>query len=271
MDKMVVPRTEGRSSVTCRPFGRGRTGSPLGKMAAAAALAAFLLGLAGGNAAAAPKLTVTSERIVVNEMPRGFANVNLMLVDVLTVRNAGDALQPQVEVPLAAGHQGLQIRQGTAGNPTVGEKSFVDPQPLAPGESRQYVFTYGLGYPRLPNFIERAILYPTDKLSVVVQAGQYAIEAPGLMKMGRKAMGGAEVEIYETMSPLSPNPAFEIRVDRGDRGISPWFWAWVALFAVPVLGLAAIAIRGRRVRSRASGPGSGGHRPPARAPSPARR
>lgn len=219
-----------------------------------ALLAAFLLAGWGAPALAAPRPTVTSERLVINEMPRGFANVNLMLVDVVTVKNEGDAPLPSVELPLAAGYQGLQFPQG-GGDYTVGEHSFTDPRPLAAGEERQYVLTYGLGYPRLPNFIERAILHPTRKLTVVVQAGQYAIEAPGLMKMGRRAMGETEVETYENMSPLSPNPTFEIKVSKGDRGISPWFWAWVGLFAIPALGILAIALRGRRYRR--SGPPAG--------------
>ncbi len=218
---------------------------------ARALLAVLLLAGWTAPALAAPRVTVTNERLIINEMPRGFANVNLTLVNVVTVKNEGDAPLTAVELPLAAGYQGLQFPQG-GGDYRVGERSFTDPRPLAPGEERQYVLTYGLGYPRLPNFIERAILHPTQKLTVIVPAGQFALEAPGLMKMGRRAMGETEVEIYENMSPLSPAPRFELKVDKGDRGISPWFWAWVALFAIPALGVAAITLRGRRYRR--SGP-----------------
>ncbi len=225
------------------------------RLTAVVAVAA-LLGPWSGTAAAAPRLVVTSERLIITEMPRGFANVNLMVMNVVRIKNEGDAPQPEVELPLAAGYQGLQVQQGAAPNPRLGERSLIDPQPLRPGQERQYAVMYGLGYPRLPNFIDRPILYPTQKLSVVTQAGQFAVEAPGLRKMGRRDMNGTQVEIYDTMSPLSPSPGFAIKVLRGEQGINPWFWAWVALFTVPALGLIAIAVRGRRVKAAGTPQGS---------------
>lgn len=239
-------------------------------------LAALAAAIAVGWAAVAPALAETappeatpgiqvdSERIVIQENPRGFANVTLMIVDVLTVTNRGGQDQPQVIIPLAPGHMGLMFQSGASADQVViEEKRFIDRQGLKAGESRQYTFMYGLGFPGLPNLINRAVLYPTRQLSVVVPAGEFEAEAPGLASAGTKEMA-QQVQIYANTAPLAPSADFAITVKRAKRGISPWFWAWLALFLMPVVGIIAIRVRLQRARNQAASRPAAGRQPEGR-------
>ncbi len=221
-------------------------------MAIVATLALAVTGLAETAAPeATPGLEVDKERIVIQENPRGFANITLMIVDVVTVTNRSGQDQPQVIIPLAPGHMGLMFQSGvSADQAVIEEKRFIDRQGLKAGESRQYTFMYGLGFPSLPNLVNRAILYPTKELNIVVPAGEFEAEAPGLASAGTKEMA-QQVQIYANSAPLAPNADFSITVKRAKRGISPWFWAWLALFVMPVVGIIAIRMRLARAKREA--------------------
>lgn len=196
-----------------------------------------------------PGVEVSHEQIVIFEADRGFANVNLVVQDVVEVVNKGRVDQPTVVIPLAQGAQGLKIEEGPGqGQFIEEEQAFVDKRPLKAGETRRYSFNYGLGFPALPNVIARPLLYPVADMTVAVPAGLFSIKAPGLADKGTVLMGQVEIRRYASTKPLAADPEFSFTIDKGERKMSPWLWAWVALFILPLAGLVAIKVRSARLK-----------------------
>lgn len=244
--------------------------------AAGSVTAVILLLLRGANTgsvfakvAPTPGVEVTREQMVIFEADRGFANVNLIVQDVMEIVNKGKEDQPSVVIPLAQGAQGLKIDEGPAqGEFSEAEQAFVDRRPLKAGETRRYSFNYGLGFPALPNVIARPLLYPVADITIAVPASLFTIKGPGLTDKGTVLMGQVEIRRYVNTKPLAADPDFSFTVDKGERKMSPWLWAWLALFILPLAGLVAIRTRSARLKSArfrgglVAGPGNRGQGSP---------
>lgn len=215
-------------------------------------LFAAVVPLAISSAAAAASTEVTTDQVVIYIGKSGYNNVTLQVVNDMEIRNNGDEAVPRVEVPVASGYLGPTIDRGADANDVEWlESSFVDPRGLKAGESRQYSFSYSVAYPALPNLLLRPVLHPTRQLIVVVPAEELEIEPhhEGILNdLGMRAWGEARAHVYESASPLEPDEGFVLTVKHVKTGISPWFWAWVLLLGLPVVGLSMIFWRGARMK-----------------------
>ncbi len=242
---------------------------PIRKMLFIVGLVCFLI-LAGGISVFAavqptPGIEIANEQMIIYEADRGFSNINLIVQDVMEIVNKGSEDQSSVTIPLAQGHQGLTFMEGpNQGQFNVGDESFTDTRPLKAGETRRYSFSYGLGYPALPNVIARSTPYTVGEMTVAVPEGKLSLQASGLVDKGKVLMGEVELRRYASNKALKADPDFTMVIDKGDRVMSPWLWVWIALFFVlPTVGLLAIRSRSAKLKnSRHTSPGKapGGRR-----------
>ena len=223
----------------CAALGMAVIAAPAGVQAAAATSSA-----ATSSASAMPFAgpALDSEQLAIT-----YASGVLQIYDVLQVANPQSQALQQIQLPLVAGAQNVQVQSGgqAAGAKVVGD-ALVLPLSLAPQGHTTIAISYSVPAPRLPAKFVRTIDFPTAQFAMVMRADQLALQTNSLAAMGVATVNGLAVRQYgaaaippDTLLAFTAEPA-PGWLQQAASSFTPTIWliiASVALGALLVVGL----------------------------------
>lgn len=148
--------------------------------------------------AEAPDVEVVSERLLLTRGPEG-----PLVLHMVQLVNVGP--RPAERVPLSYPEGALLL--DVPENLTAADGLLIDPEPMAPGDARQYIFSYELPWQRLPMPIRRAVLYPTAAFEAWAEES-LLLRGVGLRAMGEEEIAGRRFTVYFTPD-LPPHPQWQ--------------------------------------------------------------
>lgn len=206
-------------------------------------------------------LIVTSELLLITYDEVGAVDV----LNLVTIANAGDVPRQGVTLPLASGAVVQQIQaspsQGTF-NQGQGEQ-LVHEAILQPGDEVDYRLEYRLLAPTLPLTLTRPILYPTERMTVMTEAGRLELWSEGFAAEGVEQLAEQDLQIYRALEmepadewrlglvePGAAGGPADVPVYLPREGLTGFFWAaWGAILAVAAVTLWARPYRPAPPRS----------------------
>ena len=128
---------------------------------------------------------------------------------------------PAVRLPLPKGATNISPMEGLIQeNLSLTDDALADNTPFPPGD-REVVVAYELPYSSASYVLERSVLYPTDKLTVLMPTGTVQLDSAQLPNRNETEMGGTKYVVMsgENLTAATPVQLALSGLPKADRGI----------------------------------------------------
>lgn len=151
----------------------------------------------------APDVEIVTERLLFTRGPNG-----PRLLHMVQLLNVGPRPAEQIPLSVPTGALWLDVPEELE----PGENVIVDPRPLAPGEARQYVFTYDLPWQRLPMTVRRPLFYPTEVMELWAETDALTLRGVNVRPVAEEDIGGIRFTVF-VMTDVPPHPQWQVLLE----------------------------------------------------------